>query len=98
MTAVATIDSREARTQWRTLLDSTGAGETDFVITRHGKPIATMIRYADWIAIQEELDDLRAIQRADATFEEYLRDPSSARPYAEFRAELVAEGLLDVNG
>ena len=28
---------------------------------------------------------------------EYERDPSTARPFAEFRAELIAEGLLDAD-
>ena len=38
---VATVDSKEARTQWRTILDTAGA--TDIVITRYGKPVATLI-------------------------------------------------------
>ena len=92
---VTTIDSREARSQWRSLLDATSAGDADVVITRYGKPVSVLIDYEDWLAIQEELDELRAVRRADVAYEEYLRDPSSARPYAEIRAELVAEGLLD---
>ena len=97
MTVVATIDSREARTQWRTLLDSTGAGETDVVITRYNKPIATLINYADWLALQEELEDLRAAQRAAAIVEAYQHDPSRLKPWAEFEQELIADGLLEPN-
>ena len=92
---VATLDSNEARAQWRNLLDRAGEGETDIVITRYGKPVATLIDYDDWVALQEELDDLRAGRRANAIYQEYLRDPSTARPWADIRAELVAEGLLD---
>lgn len=95
MTTATTIDSREARREWRTLLDGAGAGETDFVITRHGKPVATLIGHADWFALQEALADLRAARRADAAYQEWKRDPSTARPWTEIRAELVGAGLLD---
>lgn len=94
---VATLDSNQARAQWRSILDATGAGEKDIVITRYGKPVAALIDYTDWVAIQEILDDLRAARRADAAFEEYLQDPTSARSYEEFETELIAEGLLDAN-
>ncbi len=92
---VSTLDSNDARAQWRSLLDQAGAGEADIVITRYGKPVATLIDYDDWIALQEELDDLRSARRANAIYREYLHDPSTARPWADIRAELVAEGLLD---
>jgi prevent-host-death family protein len=95
---VATFDSRAARAQWRNILDTAGEGNGDIVITRHGKPVVTVIDYEDWLALQDELDDLRAARRADVLIEEYLRDPSTARPWAEFRQELVAEGLLDAAG
>ena len=91
---VTTIDSRDARTQWRTLLDDTATGKADAVITRYGKPVATLINYDDWLALQEELDDLRAAQRADATIEAYRRDLSRLMPLEDFERELIAEGLL----
>lgn len=90
---IATLDSNAARAQWRALLDA--AAETDVVITRYGKPVSVMIDYDDWVALQEELDDLRAARRANAVYQEYLRDSSTARPWADIRAELIAEGLLD---
>jgi biotin carboxyl carrier protein len=42
----------------------------------------------------EYYEDLAAAKRADAAFEEYLRDPSTALPWEEVLAELVAEGKL----
>ena len=81
--------------KWRELVDTAAAGVVDVVITRYGKPVVAVIDYDDFLALQEELDDLRAAKRADAAFEEYLRDPSSARPWDEIRAELIAEGKLD---
>lgn len=90
-----TWDSQAAQERWSALLAAVTTGEGGIVITEHGQPIAAIIDYEDWLALEEALDDLYTARRADAAFEEYLRNPSSARPYAEIRAELVAEGLLD---
>ena len=59
---VKTLESRSARKNWRDLLDSAIAGQTDIVITRYGKPVTAMIRYEDYIALQDELVKLRAQQ------------------------------------
>ena len=93
--SIATWDSNDARIKWREMLDTAAAGVTDVVITRYGKPLVAVIDYEDFLALREELDDLRAARRADAIFEEYLRDPSSARPWDDIRSELVVEGRLD---
>jgi prevent-host-death family protein len=92
---VTTLDSQEAHTKWSDLLDATAAGETDVVITLSGKPAAVLIDYDDYLAWQEELDDLRAARRAVAAVAEWEQDPTTARPWSEFKAELIAEGLLD---
>jgi prevent-host-death family protein len=88
-------DSNDARIRWREVVDTAAAGVADVVITRYGKPLVAVIDYEDFVALQEELDDLRAAKRADAALEEYLRDPSTARPWEEIRNELIAEGKLD---
>jgi prevent-host-death family protein len=59
---VKTLESRSARENWRDLLDSATAGQTDIVITRYGKPVTAMIRYEDYVAVQDELVKLRAQQ------------------------------------
>ena len=59
---VKTLESRSARKNWRDLLDSAIAGHTDIVITRYGKPVTAMIRYEDYVALQDELVKLRAQQ------------------------------------
>lgn len=92
---IATWESNDARIKWRELIDTAAAGVADVVITRYGKPVAAVIDYEDFLALQEELDDLRAAKRADAAYEEYLSDPSTARPWEEVLAELVAEGKLN---
>ena len=92
---VQKLDSNRARTQWRDVLDTAATGASDIVIERYGKPVAVVIAYRDFLALQDELDELRAARRAEAVYEEWKSDPSSARPYADFRAEMVAEGKLD---
>ena len=60
--SVKTLESRAARENWRDLLDTATAGQADVIITRYGKPVTAMIRYEDYVAIQEELVKLRAQQ------------------------------------
>jgi prevent-host-death family protein len=91
---VSTLKSDVARNSWRDVLDQVAAGD-DVVIERYNKPIAALIRYEDYVALQEELDELRAAQRAQAALERWRRDPSTARPWEEVEAELIADGLLD---
>lgn len=59
-----------------------------------GESISDIVREAleDYVAstLAEEEDFGEAI----AAYERYRRDPTSARPYPEIRAELVAEGLI----
>lgn len=67
-----------------------------FIVTRSdGQPVAVQIDYALYLALQEDIEDWYAGQRAAVSYAEYLRDPSTVRPWAEFKAELIAEGLLD---
>jgi prevent-host-death family protein len=88
------IGSKEARIKWRDLLDGAIAG-TDAVIERSGQRVAALIPYSDYEALLEDLEDLRAERQAVEAYEEWQRDPSTARPFEEFEAELIAEGLLD---
>jgi prevent-host-death family protein len=92
--SVNVMQSHAARANWRDLLDSASHGQ-DTVIERSGRPVAAVIPYADYEAILEELEDRRADRRAIEAYEEWKRDPSTARPFEEFEAELIAEGLLD---
>ena len=92
---IQVLDSNRARTQWRDILDSAHAGTVDIVVERYGKPMVAVIAYEDFVALQDELDDLRAGRRATDAYEAWKQDPSRGTPYEEFRAELVADGLLD---
>ncbi|MBX7237483.1 MAG: type II toxin-antitoxin system prevent-host-death family antitoxin [Caldilineales bacterium] len=88
------LNSDDARTRWRDILDAAGSGQ-DVVIARYGKPMAAVVPIADYEALREELEDLRAARRAQAALEAWRQDSSRGRPYAELRQELVTEGLLE---
>ena len=92
---VMTLGSREARARWRDLLDAAHTGSADIVIQRSGRPVAAMIPYADYEALVDELNDLRANRRAIEAYREWQRDPSTARAWEEVRFELLASGRLD---
>jgi prevent-host-death family protein len=75
---VQTLDSNNARARWRDIIDAARAGD-DTVIARYGKPMAAVIPYADYEALLDELDDLRAGRRAREAEEAWERDPSAAQ-------------------
>jgi prevent-host-death family protein len=87
------LSSDEARSRWRDVMDAATAG-ADVVIERYGKPVIAVIPYADYVEWQEQLEDLRAARQAQAALEEWRRDPSTARPWSDVEAELVADGLV----
>lgn len=93
--ALANWDSNDVRLKWREVMDLAASGNTDIVVTRYGKPVVAIVKYEDFLALQDELDDLRAAQRADAAFEECLRNPARVRAWDDVRAELAARGKLD---
>ena len=56
---VKTVDSRQARNNWREMLDTVMAEDIDIVVTRYNKPVITMLSYEDYVAIQDELIKVR---------------------------------------
>lgn len=88
------LKSDRARLQWRQVLEAARKGDAT-VIEHYDTPTAAVIPYEDFLALQEELDDLRAARRAQAALEEWERDPSTARDWEEIKAEMIRDGLLD---
>lgn len=84
------MSSEEIRSDWRNVAD-TVVGGTVVVMVRYGKPLMAIIPYADYLALQEQLEDLRDLRMAEAAYAEYKRDPSSARSWEEVKAEWDAE-------
>lgn len=75
----------------------TDIGQNDVIVHLNGQPTAVLIPFQDYERLRDEhiLDDLRDGQEAETIYQEWLEDPTIARPYAEFRTELIDEGLLD---
>ncbi|MCK5429380.1 MAG: type II toxin-antitoxin system Phd/YefM family antitoxin, partial [Anaerolineales bacterium] len=58
MASLREISSREARKEWREVLDTVMTGESDVLISRHGQEIAVLIPARDYHSILEELEDI----------------------------------------
>lgn len=82
------IKSGEARIKFRDLLDQVLAGKGDVIIERNGKNVAVMIPAVDYEKIREELEELRAVREAAASYEEWKKNPSVGCPFEEVDAEL----------
>jgi hypothetical protein len=90
------MSSEEIRSDWRNVSDAVMGGAI-VVMERYGKPLMAMIPYADYIALQEQLEDLRDLRLAEAAHAEYKRDPSIARSWEEVKAEWDARDAADPN-
>ena len=88
------MKSHQARQSWRSLLDRVLKGE-DVVIERNGKALAVLIPVEDYEKIRDELDDLRAARRAEAVYETWKRNPDTAEPWENLRADFIKDKLLD---
>jgi prevent-host-death family protein len=88
------VKSRQARQEWRDMLDKVQTGE-DVMIERNGKRVAAMIPAEDYEQILEQLEDMRIARRVRSAYESWKNNPDTGTPYTEFRSQLVDEGLLD---
>lgn len=61
--------SKEARQQWRKILDRILFKQGDVLITRNDLPIAVMIPATDYLLIQEELQLKREAEEAQSFLE-----------------------------
>ena len=66
-----------------------------FMVDSHGTKKAVVLDMVAWEELLALLNDLTDTTAAEESYEEYQRDPSTARPWTEVEADMVAEGLLD---
>jgi prevent-host-death family protein len=88
------VKSDEARKRWRFMMDTVSRGDA-VVIERYNTPTAALIGYDDFLALQEELEDLRDLRQAKAAYAEWEQDPSTAIPWEEAKAQLIGDGVID---
>ena len=91
MPAVREVTSRDARTQWREILDEVMTGGSDIAITRYGKPVAVIIPAEDYESVADHLEELRLGRIAEATYSTYLANRESAVHYEELRKDILEE-------
>ena len=89
MVTIREIGSREARKEWRELLDAVMAGDSDILISRHGREIAALIPARDYYAILADLEEIRLARLAENLYESFLEGRTSAKPYEEVHAEIL---------
>jgi prevent-host-death family protein len=91
MHEIREVSSRDARKQWREILDAVMKRDADVVISRYGKPVAVLIPAEDYQEIAEELEELRLARLAEDIYEGYLERQDLAKPYEDVRTELLQE-------
>ena len=80
---------------WEDVLTVVIEDDEHVIVRQQGEAIAVVIPYADYLALEDKLEDVRDARVAAKAYAAWKRDPSQARPYEQIREELVAEGLLD---
>ncbi|MBA4419566.1 MAG: hypothetical protein C0391_00260 [Anaerolinea sp.] len=83
-----TVNTRDVRNRLREVLDSVYLQDKDVVIERNGKAIAAIIPVEDYLALQEELEDLRAGRVADLAYTSWKNQPQNAVTLQDFEASL----------
>ncbi|MGD8732130.1 MAG: type II toxin-antitoxin system Phd/YefM family antitoxin [Anaerolineales bacterium] len=91
MAKIRELGSREARKEWRKILDTVMSGDSDVLISRHGQEIAVLIPASDYFAILEDLEELRLGRMAEVLYQSYLEGTTSAKPYEDIRDQILEE-------
>jgi prevent-host-death family protein len=91
MAEIKKMSSREARKNWREVLDTVMTGSSDVAITRYGQAVAVVIPADDYKALENEIDELRMARIAEKIYEEYISERESTIPFDEVRNELMGD-------
>jgi prevent-host-death family protein len=76
------MSSDDVRTGWRGVMDEVMTGGT-VTVERYSKPVAAVIPYEAYLAVQKVLEDYYDLTLAEAAYAEYKNDPSTAMPLEE---------------
>jgi PHD/YefM family antitoxin component YafN of YafNO toxin-antitoxin module len=83
--------SKEARQQWRKILDRILLKQGDVLIKRNDLPIAVMIPATDYLLIQEELEQKREAEEAQSFLEAWRAGQEQTITLNELYKELGIE-------
>ncbi|MFN8484958.1 MAG: type II toxin-antitoxin system prevent-host-death family antitoxin [Anaerolineae bacterium] len=68
--------SNTARAGWRDVIDEAERGGI-VVLMRYKRPVAAVIPYGDYVALQQKLEDLQDARDAAAAYEEWTAEPDT---------------------
>jgi len=83
------VTSTEARKNFRNILDSVFARQTDYIIERNGVEVAAVIPVEEYKEVKEELQAFRAAMLADEMYEAYKAGAVAGSTLEELEAEFA---------
>ena len=89
MNNIISISSRDARQNWRELLDNINFRKNDILIKRNGKPVAVMLPAEDYNNILEALQDYRDGLEAEEIFEAWKAGEEKSYSLESVMKELI---------
>jgi hypothetical protein len=84
---VKVMGAEEVRREWRTMIDGVMAGE-DVVVERYARPAVAVIAYDDYVAIRQELEEMRATRRTQQLRADWQQGKIKALPWEQPENEL----------
>jgi len=69
---MVTVGSEDVRTSWGATLDKANAGREEIIIQRHGRPVAVLMSYDQWLAQRERHMALLAQREAQVDGGDYI--------------------------
>lgn len=87
------LSAAEAFASWPRVRATVLEGRDVLIEDAAGEPVV-LIRYEDYDAIREALEDLRDSRSAEAAWQEHCQNPAGAHSLEEVEAELRANGVL----
>lgn len=92
---VITKASDDVRVSWGSTLDSAYVDRKDVIITRHNKPIATVVNYTKWEEMRGLKERVQRLERLLCSQQRYARRhiPGEFLNEEEYQAALKAAGL-----
>jgi PHD/YefM family antitoxin component YafN of YafNO toxin-antitoxin module len=88
---LTSYSSKEARQQWRKILDKILLKQGDVLIKRNNQPVAVIIPATDYLLVQHELESQREAQEAQTLYEAWQRGEEESISLAELSDMLGIE-------
>lgn len=91
--SILTVQSDQARLQWRETIEAAYVDKKDVVIERYGKPIVTVMSHTKWLSMLRRMKELELTTQGWEKYEEMKADPNKLVTEEQYNELLKAEGL-----